>query len=65
MKRHKVDASAIDELVKCGLSKDETIAVLCVIKQGNRPLKPSYNIKIERPMNNIGGKVDNSCSPTH
>jgi hypothetical protein len=46
----------INILVSAGISKDETIAVLCVIKQGNRPLKPSYNIKIERPMNNIGGK---------
>lgn len=46
----------LETLIQAGLSKDEAIAVLCVIKQGNRPLKPSYNIKIERPMNNIGGK---------
>lgn len=46
----------LETLIQAGLSKVEAIAVLCVIKQGNRPLKPSYNIKIERPMNNIGGK---------
>ena len=46
----------LETLIQAGLSRNEAIAVLCVIKQGNRPLKPSYNIKIERPMNNIGGK---------
>lgn len=46
----------LETLIQAGLSRNEAIAVLHVIKQGNRPLKPSYNIKIERPMNNIGGK---------
>ena len=36
----------LETLIQAGLSRDETIAVLCVIKQGNRPLKPSYNIKL-------------------
>lgn len=38
----------LETLIQAGLSKDEAIAVLCVIKQGNRPAKPSYNIEIKR-----------------
>ena len=50
----------INILVSAGISKDETIAVLHVIKQGNKLTKPDYIITVE-----YGEKVDNSCSPTH
>lgn len=56
MKKCKISASAIDELVKCGLTEEEAITVLCVIEQSDTPIKPSYNIKIERPKSDIKGK---------
>ncbi|NLB33195.1 MAG: hypothetical protein GX818_05465 [Tissierellia bacterium] len=44
----------INILVSAGISKDEAIAVLHVIKQGNKLTKPDYIITVE-----YGEKVDN------